>query len=51
MVCTYIGTRDLGQEHIAYRLWPLANGWEMLKEADVGSSQGGLVYLQVQEPI
>jgi hypothetical protein len=22
-VCTYIGTRDLVQEHIAYRVWPL----------------------------
>jgi hypothetical protein len=43
MVCTYIGTRDLVQEHIAYRVWPLANGWEMPKEAAAGSSQGGLV--------
>jgi hypothetical protein len=31
-ICTYIGTRDLVQEHIAYRVWPLANGWEMPKE-------------------
>ena len=45
-VCTYIGTRDLVQEHIAYRVWPLANGWEMPKEAATGSSQGGLVYLK-----
>jgi hypothetical protein len=45
-VCTYIGSRDLIQEHIAYRVWPLANGWEMPKEAAVGSSQGGLVYLK-----
>jgi hypothetical protein len=45
-VCTYIGTWDLIQEHIAYRVWPLANGWEMPKEATVGSSQGGLVYLK-----
>jgi hypothetical protein len=44
-VCTYIGTRDLVQEHIAYRVWPLASGWKMPKEAVVGSSQGGLVYL------
>jgi hypothetical protein len=28
-VCTYIGTRDLVKEHIAYRVWPLAHGWEM----------------------
>jgi hypothetical protein len=45
-VCIYISTRDLVQEHIAYRVWPLANGWEMLKEAAAGSSQGGLIYLK-----
>ena len=46
-VCTYIGTRDLVQEHIAYRV-PLANGWEIQipKEAAAGSSQGGLIYLK-----
>jgi hypothetical protein len=27
-------------------VWPLANGWEMLKEDAVGSSQGGLIYLK-----
>jgi hypothetical protein len=45
-VCTYIGSRELVQEHIAYRVWPVANGWEMSKEAVAGSSQGGLVYLK-----
>jgi hypothetical protein len=25
-VCTYISTRDLVQEHIAYRVWPLGSG-------------------------
>jgi hypothetical protein len=45
-ICTYIGTRDLVQEHIAYRVWPLASGWEMPKEAAAGSSQGGLIYLK-----
>jgi hypothetical protein len=45
-VCTFIGTRDLVQEHIAYRVWPLVNEWEMPKEAVVRSSQGGLVYLK-----
>jgi hypothetical protein len=45
-VCTYIGTRDLVQEHIAYRVWPLSSGWEMPKEAVAGSSQNGLVYLK-----
>jgi hypothetical protein len=42
-ICTYIGTRDLIQEHIAYRVWPLTNGWEMPKEAPPESSQGDLV--------
>jgi hypothetical protein len=45
-VCTYIGTRDLVQEHIAYRVWPLAHGWEMPKGAAADSSQNGLVYLK-----
>jgi hypothetical protein len=45
-VCTYIGTRELVQEHIAYKVWPLGSGWEMSKEAAVGSSQGGLIYLK-----
>jgi hypothetical protein len=45
-ICTYIGTRDLIQEHIAYRVWPLANGWEMPKEAAAGSNQCALVYLK-----
>jgi hypothetical protein len=45
-VCIYIGTRDLVQEHIAYKVWPLANEWEMSKETAAGSSQGGLVYLK-----
>jgi hypothetical protein len=27
-VCTYIGTRDLVQEHITFKVWPLANEWE-----------------------
>jgi hypothetical protein len=38
IVCTYIGTRDLVQEHIAYRVWPLTIGWDMPKEAAAGSS-------------
>jgi hypothetical protein len=36
-ICTYIGTKDLVQEHIAYRVWPLTSGWEMPKEAAAGS--------------
>jgi hypothetical protein len=45
-MCTDISTRDLVQEHIAYRVWPLADGWEMPKETVVGSSQDGLVNLK-----
>jgi hypothetical protein len=45
-VCAFIDTRDLVQEHIAYRVWLLVNEWEMPKEAAAGSSQGGLVYLK-----
>jgi hypothetical protein len=45
-MCTYIGTRDLVQEHFAYRMWPLADGWEIPKETAADSSQGGLVYLK-----
>jgi hypothetical protein len=32
VVCSFIGTRDLIQEHIAFRVWPLADNWEMPKE-------------------
>jgi hypothetical protein len=42
----FIGTRDLIQEHIAYRVWPLVNNWEMLKETVAGSSEGGLIRLK-----
>jgi hypothetical protein len=45
-VCTFIGTRDLVQEHFAYRVWPIVNDWEMPKEATARSSQGDLVYLK-----
>jgi hypothetical protein len=45
-VCAFIGTRDLIQEYIAYRVWPLVNNWEMPKETVAGSSQGGLIRLK-----
>jgi hypothetical protein len=38
--------RDLVQEHIAYKVWPLVSDWEMPKETTAGSSEGGLVYLR-----
>ena len=46
IVCTYIGTRNLVREHIAFKVWPLVNDWEMPKETAASSSQGGLVYLR-----
>jgi hypothetical protein len=45
-VCSYIGFRDLTQEHLAFKVWPLASKWEMLKETDTSSSEGGHVYLK-----
>ena len=45
-VCAFIGTRDLIQELIAYRAWPLVDNWEMPKETVVGSSEGGLIRLK-----
>jgi hypothetical protein len=44
--CAFIGTRDLIQEHIAYRVWPLVDNWEMPKETVAGSSEGGLIRLK-----
>jgi hypothetical protein len=45
-VCSFIGTRDLIQEHIAFRVWPLIESWEMPKETITNSSEGGLVRLK-----
>jgi hypothetical protein len=45
-VCSFIGTRDLIQEYIAFRVWPLVESWEMLKETTTDSSEGGLVRLK-----
>ena len=44
-VCAFIGTRDLIQEHITFRVWPLVESWDMPKETTVESSEGGLVRL------
>jgi hypothetical protein len=43
---SYISTRDLVQEHITFKVWPLVNEWEMPKETTDSSSEGGLVYLK-----
>jgi hypothetical protein len=40
------GTRDLIQEHIAFRVWPLVESWDMPKETTADSSEGGLVRLK-----
>jgi hypothetical protein len=45
-VCSFIGTRDLIQEHIAFTLWPLVESWEMPKETTADSSEGGLIRLK-----
>jgi hypothetical protein len=46
IVCLFIGTRDLIQEHIAFRVWPLVENWEMQKETVTESSEGDLVRLK-----
>jgi hypothetical protein len=46
VVCSFIGTRDLIQEHIAFRVWPLADNWEMPKETVRETDEGGLVRLK-----
>jgi hypothetical protein len=45
-MCAFIGTRDLIQEHIAFRVWPLVESWDMPKETTADSSEGGLVRLK-----
>jgi hypothetical protein len=45
-VCSFIGTKDLIQEHIAFRVWPLVESWEMLKDTITKSSEGDLIWLK-----
>jgi hypothetical protein len=45
-VCAFIGTRDLVQEHVSYRIWPLIDSWEMPTESITNPSEGGLVRLK-----
>jgi hypothetical protein len=45
-VCSFIGTKDLIQEHIAFRVWPLVESWEMPKDTITNSSEGDLVWLK-----
>jgi hypothetical protein len=46
VVCSFIGTRDLIQEHIAFRVWPLVEKWEMPKETITNSDEGGLIRMK-----
>jgi hypothetical protein len=46
VVCSFTGTRDLIQEHIAFRVWPLADNWEMPKETVKETDEGELVRLK-----
>lgn len=46
VVCSFIGTRDLVQEHIAFRVWPLAEKWEMPQETIKKADEGELVRLK-----
>jgi hypothetical protein len=46
VVCSFIGTRDLVQEHIAFRVWPLAEKLEMPQEAIKEADEGGLIRLK-----
>jgi hypothetical protein len=46
VVCTFIGMRDLIQEHISFRVWPLVESWDMPKETTAESNEGGLVRLK-----
>jgi hypothetical protein len=42
-VCSFIGTQDLIQEHIAFRVWPLVESWEIPKETITDSGEANLV--------
>jgi hypothetical protein len=46
VVCSFIGTRDLIQEHIDFRVWPLVEKWEMPKETITNSGEGGLIRMK-----
>jgi hypothetical protein len=46
VVCSFIGTRDLVQEHIAFRVWLLVEKWEMPKETITKPDEGGLIRMK-----
>jgi hypothetical protein len=45
-VCAFIGTRDIVQEHITYKIWPLVEYWDMPKDTTAESTEGRLVRLK-----
>jgi hypothetical protein len=48
VVCTYVGTRDLVQEFLSFKIWPLRDEWEMPKmsEKDTLDAEPRLVRLR-----
>jgi hypothetical protein len=46
VVCSFIKTRDLIQEHIAFRVWSLVEKWEMPKETITKSDEDGLIRMK-----
>jgi hypothetical protein len=47
-LCNYISTRDLVQEHITFKVWPLTAEWEIPKNAadDINTEKSSLVHLK-----
>jgi hypothetical protein len=47
-VYTYVGTRDLVQEYLDFKTWPLRAEWEMpeMSEKDASTTEPGLVRLR-----
>jgi hypothetical protein len=45
-VCAFISTRDIVQEHIAYKIWPLVENWDIPRDTIAESTKGGLVRLK-----
>ena len=41
VVCSYICTRDMVQEHIASKVWSLVNEWEISKDEKGNTSEQG----------
>jgi hypothetical protein len=46
IVCSFIGTRDLVQEHVAYRIWPLVVSHPVLR-----NKAGCISYMRQEDNI